>query len=653
MRLRSHPSFALAAFIAAAGWAQEYDSDVRRLRLDGVAVPAPSNLADFVADKDAAVALGKALFWDVQVSSDRRMACASCHFNAGADSRSRAQLSPGLLGVDAAGDRTFQVGGANHQLVAADFPLRRLADPDRRDSAVLRDANDVVGSQGVHRQLFEDLVVSGSAVAEVARPAADAVFSAGGRNLRRVSPRHAPTVINAVFNRRNFWDGRAQDVFNGVNALGLRDPDARVWRAPNPNRLEPVAVRLDRASLASQAVAPVLSSFEMAAAGRSFVHVAKRLLLTRPLATQQVHASDSALGRYLDRRGEVEFATYGEWIKQAFRKEWWQGVDLIVAAESRTADRTKRRIADANNGIVGLDNEDAAELLNVSDGEYTQMQANFALFFGLAIQMYESTLVSDEAPIDRYAAGDAAALNLVQRQGLDVFMNKGRCSSCHSGPVFSAAAPVEPPGLDGPETRVEIMPLGPGRAGLYDGGFYNIGVRPSREDPGLGGLDAEDLPLAEARLVPLGNEARAELTGTFEYIYQFPTDVLLGAGLFKTPTLRNVELTAPFFHNGGQGTLEQVVDFYNRGGDFVEEGVHENIRPLGLTAEEKRALVAFLRSLTDERVRNRRAPFDHPAIRIPDGQEIDARGKPTGVERWLVLDAVGADGGTPLPRFLN
>src|SRR5947209_7608459 len=91
-------------------------------------VPEPPNLSDFVADKAAAIRLGKALFWDMQIGSDGATACATCHFHAGADSRSINQLNPGLLKRDAAGnsapDRTFaSYLGANFPLNPNVFPL--------------------------------------------------------------------------------------------------------------------------------------------------------------------------------------------------------------------------------------------------------------------------------------------------------------------------------------------------------------------------------------------------------------------------------------------------------------------------------------------------------------------------------------------------
>jgi hypothetical protein len=109
-------------------------------------------------------------------------------------------------------------------------------------------------------------------------------------------------------------------------------------------------------------------------------------------------------------------------------------------------------------------------------------------------------------------------------------------------------------------------------------------------------------------------------------------------GAFKVPTLRNVALTGPYFHNGSRATLEQVVEFYNRGGDrrgsdarntsgfgVNPSNLASDIRPLGLPPQEQADLVAFLRNgLTDPRVAWEQAPFDHPSIDINDGHFGDA-----------------------------
>jgi hypothetical protein len=131
-------------------------------------------------------------------------------------------------------------------------------------------------------------------------------------------------------------------------------------------------------------------------------------------------------------------------------------------------------------------------------------------------------------------------------------------------------------------------------------------------------------------------------------------------GAFKTPSLRNIELTAPYFHNGGQATLRHVVEFYNRGGDFREHNsqfIDFEIGKLNLTNQQIDDLVAFLRSTTDQRVLRASAPFDHPQLFVPNGHRTIA-GIPipdlTGVQDvMLEVPAVGRNGGTPLKGFLE
>jgi hypothetical protein len=110
----------------------------------------------------------------------------------------------------------------------------------------------------------------------------------------------------------------------------------------------------------------------------------------------------------------------------------------------------------------------------------------------------------------------------------------------------------------------------------------------------------------------------------------------------------------------------QVVDFYNRGGDFDNAQVDENVKPLGLAERDKRDLVNFLLALTDERVAFEKAPFDHPSICVANGQQGDdsrvlvGPGLPGGgrvaiaADRILCIPATGASGRpTRLPTFLN
>jgi hypothetical protein len=97
-------------------------------------------------------------------------------------------------------------------------------------------------------------------------------------------------------------------------------------------------------------------------------------------------------------------------------------------------------------------------------------------------------------------------------------------------------------------------------------------------------------------------------------------------GAFKIPSLRNVSLTGPYFHNGGQATLGQVIEFYDRQGDFTDgniANVDPNMARVDLDEEDEEPLISFLISLTDHRVRREREPFDHPQLFVPNGHRGD------------------------------
>lgn len=176
----------------------------------------------------------------------------------------------------------------------------------------------------------------------------------------------------------------------------------------------------------------------------------------------------------------------------------------------------------------------------------------------MAIATYERTLVANQSPFDAFLAGVPGALTPQQNAGRNVFLGPGNCVPCHGGNLQT------------------------------DNQFHNNGVRPIFEDLGRGAI-----------------------TGN-------PAD----NGRFRTPTLRNVALRGPYFHNGGFQTLAEVVDFYDRGGDFFV-GQDLLIQPLGLTPQQKNDLVAFLGALTDPRVAAGLPPFDRPVLysesnRVPD-----------------------------------
>jgi cytochrome c peroxidase len=683
--------------------------------LKTVAVPEPPNLAQFLNDatpgsasRTAAIRLGKALFWDMQVGSDGVQACASCHFEAGADSRTKNQVSPGLLATPQ--DRTFQVGGGpNYTLTAADFPFHKV---DPATGAVVADANDVVSSQGVFRRDFLGVVTPpgssppGAQVDTSVDSCTNAGlvpdpqgFSVGGTNVRRVEPRNAPTVIDAIFNFRNFWDGRANNNFNGANPFGNRDPNNHIWKLVN-GQLQQVHIEIPNGSLASQAVGPPGSPFEMSCADRAFENIGKKLLAAgvMPLAKQRVDPTDSVLGPIANSQSSPSATglrvPYASLIRQAFNPAYW------IASNPVTMTGPQQALEQ----VGGMSLIPVQSNVMPPSTTFNQMQANFSLFFGLSVQLYEATLVANNTPFDQFMEGNTAALTAQQQQGLAVFTGPGKCVACHGGPELTNASVANVA-----NERLERMHMGNDGIAVYDDGFYNTAVRPTADDAGVGGTDPFGNPLSETRFCqkfvdqglscPIRNQdanGQLQSTGIADLIAARPGESIVAdrlrpqmcpggvpaqqtsifdpttgtfvcdrtnvLGAFKTPQLRNVELTGPYMHNGGMATLRQVVDFYNRGGDFAQanqDNLDPNIVPLGLTEDQKNALVAFMVGLTDERVRFERAPFDHPQLFIPNGHPGDTTAvtpdpnKPgQATDSLLQLPAVGAGGSsTPIRSF--
>ncbi|MCL6750544.1 cytochrome C peroxidase [Nostoc sp. CCCryo 231-06] len=632
--------------------------------LKTVPIPGP-DYTGYVKDKSDAIALGKALFWDMQVGSDGKTSCATCHFHAGADNRIKNQLNPGILRVDASGnpnpDNTFSLGGPNYTLKATDFPFHKLADVNNRNSAVVSDINDVASSQGVFNTKF--LSTTPGNPQDNVTQLDDPIFNVGGIETRRVEPRNTPTTINAVYNFRNFWDGRAQNYFNGVNPFGLRDPNAKLYKAVTSlTSPQQVSVKLKNSSLASQAVGPPLSSFEMSADGRTFQDVGikvvgkgnllRGLKLPRdlgkklfspnlkPLAQQEVAVDDSTLGIYRAPNQKGLKKKYKQLIEAAFQPEWWDSSWSIQVDKN---DGSRQPV------LLG-----AGSLVDPNKKTYTLMEYNFSLFFGLAIQLYESTLISDNAPIDQYFDGNKNALTSQQLRGKKLFEGAAKCINCHGGAEFTNASVKNVQ-----NQRLEHMIMGDGQEAVYDNGFYNIGVRPTTDDLGVGGQDPFGNPLSESRVAQLGKFK--QLLGVDPNITVSPNQRIAADGAFKTSTLRNVELTAPYFHNGGKLTLKEVVEFYNRGGDFHEENIKNldaDIENLNLSDQDKDDLVAFMKALTDERVRYEKAPFDHPQLFIPNGHPgneafvtNDGTGKAT--DALIEIPSVGRNGSrTPPANFL-
>src|SRR6267378_6795239 len=366
--------------------------------LKTIAVPVPRNLAAYIKDRTAAIALGKALFWDMAVGSDGQ-ACASCHFHAGADSRSKNQLNPGFRAVPP--DNSFSTfgfsgGRPNYQLKAADFPFHKVADVNDQNSAVLFDTNDIASSAGVFNFAFTAIAPlnatnSATDIGTIASP--DPVFNVGGINVRGVEPRNTPTMINAVFNHRNFWDGRARSEFNVVNPIGQLDPGAKVAHVPalgaQPEMISLIDgshpdLALDNASLASQAVGPPLSNLEMSFNGRNFAILGRKLVSRRPLAQQLVASDDSSLGLLSRWPAQGLNTTYRDMIAAAFQNEWWDS-----AWEAQI--NPEKSITFMPSGTVGVS---ALSNTSASANQFQLIESNFSLIWGLALQEYMATLVS-------------------------------------------------------------------------------------------------------------------------------------------------------------------------------------------------------------------------------------------------------------------
>ncbi|RYD72313.1 MAG: hypothetical protein EOP84_23365, partial [Verrucomicrobiaceae bacterium] len=430
-------------------------------------VPLPPELSEYVRDKKAAIQLGKALFWDMQVGSDGMQSCATCHFHAGADSRAKNQLNPGLLRIrnqrngDVQGfaaaanlpDSSFETGGPNYSLTPGDFPFIKspnkwIENPDGTVGPWPGNSHDVVANAGVFFSLFSG-ITPGQNV-DSGRAVFDPVWNVAGTTARRVEPRNAPTVINAVFNFTNFWDGRANHHFNGVTPFGNQDLEARIFVSSGATqKLVQQKLELHNASLASQAVGPPLSFFEMAFGNgaenfRIFPELGRKLLSVTPLAKQNVSPTDSVLGELCNPSGPgldpQKFRNsstgalvngYRHLIEKAFKPKYWNSPQLVVLpAPSQTE-------APGNQSII----QDGPTLLaapgatgNIS---FSHMEANMAFFFGVSIMLYESTLVSDRTPYDQWMEGNGRfvpGFGKPELRGLDVFVNKGKCINCHGGP---------------------------------------------------------------------------------------------------------------------------------------------------------------------------------------------------------------------------
>jgi len=489
---------------------------------------------------------------------------------------------------------------------------------------------------------------------------------------------------------------------------------------------------------------PPLNDAEMSCRERKWPNVGRKLLLRQPLQNQKIHNEDSVLAALsLSSPGNLKpglNTTYKNLIMQAFNSKYWSF---------------------SGTGPFGAPTGQAP---------YNQMEANFSMFFGLALQLYQGTLVSDQAPIDLSPRDPVTLLPTwagmgktpeeitTLQNGLASFTNN-HCNLCHAGPALTTAAialnstlvtetpgafygPVGPGpdgnnyipipyGLDAigtgggayasgisPHVNVVNRNTTVGGSKLMDMGFANTGVNDPVDDPAVGGVDDFGNPLSYSDQYveyllghysnikdPGVNTVRScdflvaiaeNKTTTNNVIFTTPNGIepdgtregslrnqdcinvyenkgwiptiaaantsltaapaklrVMKKAAFKIPTLRNVELTGPFMHNGSMSTLEQVMEFYSRHGNNDNPDRHTLISNIGLAdvPDQRAELVALLKTFTDDRVRYEKAPFDHPEIKVPNGHPGDpvpTSGNPLNADLatddFLEVPAVGANG---------
>jgi cytochrome c peroxidase len=189
-----------------------------------------------------------------------------------------------------------------------------------------------------------------------------------------------------------------------------------------------------------------------------------------------------------------------------------------------------------------------------------------------ALASYERTLVSYDSPFDHFIAGDAGAIDDAAKHGWELFNTQARCNKCHALT----------------ETKVDAT-------NFTDNDFHNIGIGIIRHDVVALSRQAEQL-LDSGDVAAVDRAAiQTDMSALGRFLI---TKKEADTASFKTPNLRNVLVTGPYFHDGSQETLWDVIDHYNKGAGLKNPWLDEDIQPLALTEHDIDDLVAFLASLT-------------------------------------------------------
>lgn len=684
-----------------------------------------TQLNGIVKDKDWLLVLGRAFFWDQQMGSDGG-SCASCHFSAGTDTRLTGQMNPAFRAGGApdtvfgctegercvTGTETGSGGtaGPEYTFVRADYPFRQLEDVNDRNSKILINSNDVHSSAGSFdakfKKAFHGKEFCGKPNKDIFYKTAKYGHHKSFRiAARAVEPRNTATTINAAMSHTLAWDGRANNIFNGVGVFGLseiiHEPTRRLIKMDG-DYASLTHIEITNSAMASFSVGPILDNLEMSCDGRTFADVARKILYTRPLRKQRIAETDSTFGYHgpkgdirAKRKGLKGKYKYYKLIQLAFDEKWWKGKGLWK--------------------IVEEDGEGVLKKTKSYKHGHTQMEINFPMFWGLALQRYQHTLISSNtSKFDMAEAkGCFDQTGVIPNPGgppTPVFGNlqacidegphvwteeeelgrttfngfgpgNGGCAACHGGNMFTNAAFTE----DGHFDAMVLLNFG-GPIQWVDEGFQNTGANLLAQDLGRFATDPWGVPLSYTMQLATGNivDPKADVcnaailgppnatpapgplcdvNGVPRIPVNWATQSVEVGGSMKSPTMRNVGLTPPYFHYGGYSDLRDIMDFYNRGGserdipnnppgctvgddiDFaagefpcsntsgsgpfgqtpfgethpsgiIGSNAAGAITPLGLSDEKLDAMVAYLLTLSDPHVMCDAGAFDHPELII-------------------------------------
>ena len=229
-------------------------------------------------------------------------------------------------------------------------------------------------------------------------------------------------------------------------------------------------------------------------------------------------------------------------LNRGYGKQFsWDGRDATLEAQALGVLQSKTELGGDTDTVIANIKKDAqyvADFAAVFSKSGKQTDDQFVTLDNVtkAIACFERTLTAGKSRVDRFRNDEYNALSREARQGLWIFESRGGCWKCHNGSNFA------------------------------DDEFHNTGVGFGKKNRDLG---------------------RAEATENAQHNFQF-----------KTPTLRDIEHTAPYMHDGSVKTLKEVIEFYNKGGAPDDPAIDEDMEPLNLTEEEVGFLVEFLKAMS-------------------------------------------------------